>query len=317
MNSATPAPSGPRQLTTILLGWLLAACPLLSCAGFGRPGMQPPEDAELVVSISRELVSSTQHTFVRTIRRRAFITDPQVRDFFRLYPDLAQGVPQSDLDFLLKLAGLPAARGLLAAGTDGRELEDHLAGRQTVPSDSDRLSGRTDNREQVGLLNPVDRIKVSLLLEALRCADLANRLAACLRQDLLESDAEYGGFLLLTGEEQAPVEFVPIRSRTLDDWEYRPPAGLFLLTDFALWHNHAHGADSTELEQVDNSSQAGPSGTLGCSLTGIGGDLWGCYLHTVDAVVITPTGGRTFNVDFVSSEGAVVDLGLYSWSAPE
>jgi hypothetical protein len=113
------------------------------------------------------------------------------------------------------------------------------------------------------------------------------------------------------------VDFIAVRSRSRDDWEYRPPAGLFLLTDFALWHNHAYAAESTDLERIDNSRQAGPSGVLGGSLTSIGGDIWGCYLHAVDAVVVTPTGGRTFNVDFVSSEGAVVDLGLFSWRAPE
>ena len=293
----------------------LGAASLLSCAGLPRPTAGLPLQLQ-VVSITRELRSSGQNTYIHTVRRSESITDPAVIGFLHAHPNLAEDIPETDLRFLFRLAMHPPTRRLLTSPEPVESiLERRLAAVQPVFSDTDRLSRRTDNLEQLGRLNPVDRLKVLLLLEALESRSLADQLAVTLRRDLAENDAEYGGFVLLTGEPDAPIEFVPVRSRVRSDHEYRPPAGLYALGDFALWHNHVRNEGVTDLAEVDNSSRAGPSGVLGGSLAGIGGDVWMCYLWTVDGVVITPTGGNTLNVDFVSSEGAVLDLGVYFWRA--
>jgi len=41
--------------------------------------------------------------------------------------------------------------------------------------------------------------------------------------------------------------------------------------------------------------------------------MWQCDIQGIDAVVVTPIGGGNFNLDFVNSEGIVLDLGVYSY----
>jgi hypothetical protein len=40
--------------------------------------------------------------------------------------------------------------------------------------------------------------------------------------------------------------------------------------------------------------------------------MWQCYIQGIDALIVTPVGGGAFNLDFVTSEGIVLDLGVYS-----
>jgi hypothetical protein len=302
-------------IVRIVMG-ALAAAALLSCAGLPRPTSGHPRQLQ-VFTITRELRSSGQYTYIRTDRRSESIDEPAVIGFFQAYPGLTRGIPEGDLRFLLRLALHPATWDLLTATEPIQPMiERRLAAVEAVFTDTDRLYGRTDRLEQLSHLNPVDRLKAHLLLEALQLRSLADRLAEIMRRDLEEPEAEYGGFVLLTGEPGSPLEFIPVRSRTPDDYEYRPPPGLYPLCDFALWHCHVHGPEKADLTEIDNSSRAGPSGVLGESLTSLGGDVWTCYLLTVDGLVITPTANNTLNVDFVSSEGAVLDLGVYAWGNP-
>ncbi len=295
---------------------------LPSCAGFR---VAEPPSAKTVVHrvthVTRVLKNLPGYAYVETVEHSATLSDPVLIDFFGRHPGLNGKITRSDYLFLLELSRDQRLRTLLTSvpdsslehGLDYRAstLKTKLTTISHVASDATRRGAYSEDAVQIDLTNTVDRIKIALLLKSLVCVDFRRKLAEILVADIRDSSAEYGGALVLSTQPDCPLWMHQLSSLRFGDHEYRPPAELYSSGCVAIWHNHATAEESANPFDVDNSPLAGPSGTLRGSLVQVGGDMWQCYIHGIDAVIVTPVGRGDFNLDFVSSEGIVIDLGIY------
>ncbi len=310
-----------RSVRLLLLGTIL----LSSCAGLKITEAPPAQTGEHGLTyITRELKNLSGHTYVQTIEHGEILTDAALIEFFQRYHQLNGRITRSDYLFLVELSEDPLLRNLLTSktvrpdkhGVDYRtcRLKAKLSTMPHVGSDASRRGAYSQDPAQIDSANPVDRIKVALLLRSLECADFRIRLGEILIDDARDSCTEYGGALVLSPQLDCPVWLHPLSPFSLGDHDYKPPAELYSSGCLAIWHNHAATTEEPANPfSVDNSPQAGPSGTLRGSLAQVGGDMWQCYIHGIDAAIVTPVGGGCFNLDFVNSEGIVLDLGVYSY----
>ena len=305
----------------MLLGTVLL---LPSCAGLKIIEPPPAERAvHRVTCITRELKNLPGHAYVETVEHTEILTDAALIGFFQRHPRLSGKITRSDYLFLLDLSNDPGLRLLLTSSTNqpnehcvdyrASTLGAKLSMMPRVLSDASRRGAYSEDPAQIASTNPVDRIKVALLLRSLECTDFRTRLAEILVADVRDSSTEYGGALVLSAQPDCPIWLHQLSPLRLGDHEYIPPPVLYSSGCLAIWHNHAATEEPADPFAVDNSFKAGPSGSLRGSLVQAGGDIWQCYIHGIDGVIVTPVGGGNFNLDFVNSEGIVLDLGVYSY----
>jgi hypothetical protein len=282
------------------------------------------EPRATITYITRELKSGFNYAYIETTEHTETVADSALAEFIGRYPRLNGRLTRSDYLFTLQLAQNPELKKLLTFSTGtpnatgGSDNASHLKCRlSTIPhvhSAASRRGAYSESIAQIDSAHPVDLIKIALLLQSLECSKFRRMLGRILVTDIQDSSTEYGGAIVLSGQSDCPLSLDQIPSENLGDYEYRPPTELLHSASLALWHNHAAAEKSTDPLDMDNSARAGPSGTLRGSLVQVGGDMWQCYIHGVDAVIVTPVGRGKYNVDFVSSDGIVLDLGLYSYA---
>lgn len=306
---------------SLLLGIFLL---LPSCAGTRVVKSLPANRAASRISyVTRSLISEDNYAYVETTEHGQIISDTMLVEFFARNPELNGRITRSDYLFLLDLSREAELRTLLEQSPDSPPeqgidfrvsvLERKISGIQHEYSEASRRGAYSESWEQIDSTNPVDRIKIALLLQSLGCVEFRKELVQFLIADILDISTEIGGAVMLSDRSDCPLSLQQIPSQGSGDYEYRPPSQLLSSSCVAIWHNHAATDEVTNPQDANNSPQAGPSGTLRGSLNQVGGDMWQCYIHGIDGVVITPVGGGNFNLDFVNSEGIVLDLGVYTY----
>ena len=154
-------------------------------------------------------------------------------------------------------------------------------------------------------LSHADLLTILILLRALNSDVLPAEILRLGHEDLADTTTEYGGLLAVRNVADAPgprpaAWFVTPRlyppHTTGNDLAYM--ASDALLADsaqgLALFHLHFH--------QVHNAENAGPSL----------GDLDFARANRLNCVVFTSLDAHSFNADYYTPAGAVVDLGTYS-----
>jgi hypothetical protein len=318
-NDVSQRAQNPPQMTAKPLsrGMVVLAAILIlnSCAGFSRT-KRIEEIRPTITYITRTLTNRSSYAYVETKQHTAMVSDDTLADFFARHPRLNGRLTRSDYLFLLDLSQDAELRSLLDLNPHGqlaRQIKGKLELVPHVQSEASRRGAYSESAKQIDSLNPVDRIKITLLLQSLSFADFRSQLARHLVADILDTSSEYGGAVVLSAQPGCPLSLQQIPSLRSGDYEYVPSPELLNSGCVVIWHNHAASAVPNNILDVDNSSRAGPSGTLRGSLVQVGGDMWQCYIQGIDAVIVTPVGGGNFNLDFVNSEGIVLDLGVYPY----
>ncbi|MBF0107058.1 MAG: HEAT repeat domain-containing protein [Deltaproteobacteria bacterium] len=159
----------------------------------------------------------------------------------------------------------------------------------------------TDYREQSSPeeLSAVEIIKVQTLLEHFSNQRAVDTLCEMMERDISDKETEYGGQINLTPE--GKISFEEARTQLeLGDGTYLPTFESLKETtnDFGSFHFHALSQNQKLF--------AGPSST--------GGDLSASAHSNADGVVITPVGKNSFNVDYYTPDGKVIDVGCFTAS---
>jgi hypothetical protein len=264
----------------------------LAAFAAGCAAVPPPPSGRTVTCITRTLADGLH---LQVLEHRVRVVEPNLVAFLDAHPGLDGRLTLSDLLFLERLTESGHRHVLLesasreAAGMDGGSTE---------PPDR---------------LDPVERIKVGLLREALQVPAFLEEIAGAIGDDALDPSSEHGGLVLLGSGEGCPLFLLPIPSSSAgDDHAYGLPVELFTAACLAFWHNHAVGDGGGAAERFGGPRPPGPSGAVGPSLVTAWGDRWIAYLRGIDGVVFTPERGGGFSVVFFSSEGEVLDLGRFA-----
>ncbi|MBN1846744.1 MAG: hypothetical protein JW810_13755 [Sedimentisphaerales bacterium] len=181
---------------------------------------------------------------------------------------------------------------------------------------------REDFAGQADRLRYTDLLGIDYLLAGLERPETVSRLLVFLRQDRLDVQTEIGGLCFL---KDARMEFRPYRpGRQGSDVAFHESAamvadGLYCL---ARWHCHAD-SHQQRTRQADYSASrfSAPDGSdaagghslwQGAELAGPGRDdlNYAAYINS-PLVVISALGPNSCNLDYVTPEGIVIDLGNY------
>jgi len=180
---------------------------------------------------------------------------------------------------------------------------------------------REDFSGQCKSLRYTDLLRIRLLLGALESETFAGQWRRYLQEDIADVETEVGGLSFLKEGAVAFSAYPPVQ-RSGDNQYHEPPEmiadGVLCL---ARWHCHA----DPHQEQTDQADGSESRYNLkedkvtfyggrwkGAALAGPGVDdmgyvkYFGCPL-----LVVTYIDRDTFNIDYVSAEGIVIDLGNY------
>ena len=180
---------------------------------------------------------------------------------------------------------------------------------------------REDFSGQCKSLRYTDLLRIRLLLGALESETFVGQLRQYLQEDFADVETEVGGLSFLKAGAVAFSAYPPVQR--LGDNQYHESAEM--IADGALclarWHCHA----DPHQEQTDQADRGESQYNLkedrgafyggrwkGAALAGPGVDdmgyvkYFGCPL-----LVVTYIERDTFNIDYVSAEGIVIDLGNY------
>ncbi len=222
------------------------------------------------------------------------VVEPALVAFLDANPTLDGHLTLPDLLFLERLAESSHRDAL-------RESVSRAAGgADQGPADAPAES-RADQPDR---LDPVERIKIGLIREALRFPVFLEAIAGVLGDDALDPSSEHGGLVVLQSGEECPLRLLAIPSASAgDDNGYWLPPELFTAASLAIWHDHPFH---------DGEGAAGPSGAIGPSLVTVWGDRWIAYLRGIDGLVFTPTDGGGFSIVFFNAEGEAFELGRFA-----
>jgi hypothetical protein len=265
----------------------------------------------MVTCITRSLSGGTR---LQVISDRFEIADPSLILFLDAHPQLDGRILLSDLLFLERLVDTPC-RALLFRPTE--ELREEVRKRLET-SASDRPAGAPPadgiSHGVLAGLDPVKLCKVSLMLDALEDEVFLVSVSASIEADARDQSREHGGLVLVEGGDRCAARLLEIPSASGGDHDFVLPPELFTAGALAFWHNHAFDDLGLPLEELDNSGAMMPSGSLTGSLATVWGDRWAGYIRGIDGLVFTPTGGSTFAVVYVTSDGVTIYLGKYKAS---
>ncbi|HVT80266.1 MAG TPA: hypothetical protein VHM90_06370, partial [Phycisphaerae bacterium] len=193
------------------------------------------------------------------------------------------------------------------AATDGTELsrpellaqiQSRLAQLKHIRREPSSPGGVDDRSETLADANPrllrTDLLKIRLLLAALANADAITQILEAGRADRRDPSTEFGGALAIASNRLRLTVIPPMF--TGNDMEYiaSDRAMAAATESLAMFHMHFARADSSE--------DAGPSA----------GDLRFAATHDLTCVVFTSLSESSFDVDYYTPGGAVVDLGIYA-----
>jgi hypothetical protein len=308
-------PLTPAQ--AVLLGTLARGGPMAERALALVRGAAPftdPRDGDYVVFVARapdrfggaEVLSARLEAMAARLGRR-----PTVPEAAQLLEAMAAGSP---LAALLPEggAGLPAgdqytwtrapARYTGASGDALRASLDARVGQPVLRMDSNAEYVETSS----AAFTAPQLIKMHLLLDALADPGTRARLADALDADLKDGAQETGGLVRI---EAGRARFDVLASAGADpnDATYLLPSAEEPLLALAKFHFHA-------VNTRGEAARSGPSSVA----AGQGADVGVAYLYQQDEVVVSASAvdaaGRVlrFNVDFVSKDGAVRDLGTFT-----
>jgi hypothetical protein len=259
-----------------------------------------PRSSRTVTCITRTLADGLH---LQVLEHRMRVVEPSLVAFFDAHPSLDGHLTLPDLLFLEQLAesvhreAIRESTARTVGGTDQGKA-DIAAG-----SDSDLPDW----------LDPVDRIKVGLIGEALRFPVFLEAIDGVLCDDAIDPSSEHGGLVMLESGEGCPLRLLLVPSSDSgDDNAYWLPPELFTAACLAFWHDHRFrdGGGAAGLPQDPGSP--GPSGAIGPSLVTAWGDRWIAYLRGIDGLVFTPMEGDRFSVVFFNAEGGAFELGRFS-----
>jgi hypothetical protein len=271
---------------------LLASALVVLAAGCAvLPPTPAPPSSRVVTCITRTLADGLH---LQVVEHRMQVVEPALMAFLDAHPALDGHLTLPDLLFLERLVKsshretLRESASRAAAGTD--------QGPAATPVGSPP--------DQLDWLDPVERIKIGLIREALRFPLFLEAIAGVLGDDALDPSSEHGGLVVLEGGEGCPLRLLAIPSASVgDDNGYWLPPELFTAACLAFWHDHPYR---------DGEGAAGPSGTIGPSLVTAWGDRWIAYLRGIEGLVFTPTEEGGFSVVFFNADGEALDLGRFA-----
>jgi hypothetical protein len=254
------------------------------------PGAVPPS-GRTVTCITRTLADGLH---LQVLEHRMRVVEPRLVAFLDANPALDGRLTLLDLLFLERLAESSHREAL-------RENASRAAA-VTVQRPADPPA--ESPADQPDRMDPVERIKIGLIREALRFPGFLEAIAGVLGDDALDPSSEHGGLVILESGEGCPLRLLAIPSSIAgDDNGYWLPPELFTAASLAIWHDHP---------SRDGEGAAGPSGAIGPSLVTAWGDRWIAYLRGIDGLVFTPTEGNGFSVVFFNAEGEALDLGRFA-----
>ncbi len=305
-----------RIIIIIVLGILFSTC--RSTKDSVKSSSEHPADLESIFTVrylTRELRIDEEYMYVQTTEHEEQINSAEAAEFFHAYPDLNGFILESDYRFLmLAIQDGQAFTLLMNRKRLFSLISEYLSESNHVYSQYSSIGGLTETPDQIYYLNILDQLKVFLLLDTLYKRGITAKIGGLLVADMLNTKTEYGGVVKYSPKSKQKIKLEFITSSSSSDSGYIPEGDVINPNHMAMWHNHAAYDFSVPLSEVDNSNIAGPSGKLsGSLLSSLGGDLWEYFINGIDGIVITPTGNRTFNLDFATSEGIVVDLGIFSY----
>ncbi|MBT5271968.1 hypothetical protein HOL83_01405 [Candidatus Woesearchaeota archaeon] len=151
-------------------------------------------------------------------------------------------------------------------------------------------------------LSTLTLLKIKLFLEALKDPDQKAKIGNMIVKNLRIIDTELGGLVFANDKGVKFKEYEPKCTGDVCTYQTSDKLSVDKIDGLSSFHLHAL--------EIDGSHEfAGPSGTEG--------DLRTAAHSLSDGLVITHLGGEhginTFNVDFYTPNGVVVDLGVYSW----
>jgi hypothetical protein len=281
-----------------LLLWGCAALPPSRGAGSTR----------MVTCITRTLSGGTR---LQVLSDRFEIADPALISFLDTHPRLDGRILLSDLLFLERLADSPC-RALLSTRTEA--LREEVGKRlEALAADPPAASASLDGtwKDVLAGLDPAKLCKVSFLLDSLEDDSFLASVSASIEADARDRSSEHGGLVLVEGGDACKIRLLEVPSASEGDHDFVLPPELFTAGALAFWHNHAFNDLGVPWEELDNSGSMMPSGSLSGSLATVWGDKWAGYIRGIDGLVFTPTGGRTFAVVYVTSDGVTIYLGRY------
>jgi hypothetical protein len=268
---------------------LLASALVVFAAGCAV--LPPPPSSRTVTCITRTLADGLH---LQVLEHRMRVVEPALVVFLDANPTLDGHLTLPDLLFLERLAESShrdALRESVSCAAGGAD-----QGPADAPAES-----RADQPDR---LDPVERIKIGLIREALRFPVFLEAIAGVLGDDALDPSSEHGGLVTLESGEGCPLGLLTIPSSSVgDDNGYWLPPELFTAACLAFWHDHPFD---------ERGGAGGPSGVIGPSLVTVWGDRWIAYLRGIDGLVFTPTDGGGFSIVFFNAEGEALDLGHFA-----
>jgi len=161
---------------------------------------------------------------------------------------------------------------------------------------------RQDFLGQCNLLRYTELLSINLILDTLQMPEKINRIAAFLNEDIARTDSEIAGLCFLeqnSSHANSPrVRFDPYPPalESGDHLFVEPPQMTFdALFSLCRWHCHS--------QNNNESSLAGP---------GLDDFHFGAY-HNAPMLIFAALKNHAFNVDYLTPQGIVIDLGNYSY----
>jgi hypothetical protein len=276
--------SVPEALLASALVVFAAGCAVL-------PPAPVPPSGRTVTCITRTLADGLH---LQVLEHRMRVAAPALVAFLDTHPALDGRLTLQDLLFLERLAESSHRGALCESGSHA------TAGTAQGPADAPAESPS----DQPDRLDPVERIKINLIREALRYPSFLEAIARAIGDDALDPSSEHGGLVTLESGEGCPLGLLTIPSSSVgDDNGYWLPPELFTAACLAFWHDHPFD---------ERGGAGGPSGVIGPSLVRAWGDRWIAYLWGIDGLVFTPTEGDGFRAVFFNAEGEALDLGRFA-----
>ena len=170
-------------------------------------------------------------------------------------------------------------------------------------------------------LSYTDLLRIRLLLHALESEPFIGQLRQYLQEDLADVETEVGGLSFLQAGRIAFRAYPPVQRRGDNQYHESPEMIAEGVLCLARWHCHAdpHQERTDQADWSENyynlkDDKGAFYGGLwkGASLAGPGVDDMGYVQYfCCPLLVVTYIDQDTFNMDFVSAGGIVVDLGNY------
>ena len=156
---------------------------------------------------------------------------------------------------------------------------------------------RQDFLGQCNLLRYTELLSIYLMLDTLQMPEKINQIAAFLNEDIAQTNSEIAGLSFL--EQDSPqVRFVAYPpAQESGDHLFIEPTQMTLdaLFSFSRWHCHSQNNNET--------SVAGP---------GLD-DINFATHHNAPMLIFAALKENTFNVDYLTPQGIIIDLGNYNY----